>query len=87
MVSFYGRSQVDNSLMRSAVQAFGIVSVAIFRKAYTSTVRFLKYQHEHTFLLARGIPQFEKSRQQISSICPIRNKLHPAQKPIPALSR
>ena len=57
-----------------------------FRKSYSSKSRFLRYQHEQAFLLAKGRPPLPK--QPLGDVMEMPysgNKLHPTQKPIPAL--
>ena len=58
----------------------------MFRKSYASKSRFLRYQHEQAFLLAKGRPPLP--RQPLSDVMDMPysgNKLHPTQKPIPSL--
>ena len=55
-VSFYGWNKTD--LFMAAWRAAGlrIVGHIVFRKAYASSVRFMRYQHEQAYLLAKGDP-------------------------------
>jgi site-specific DNA-methyltransferase (adenine-specific) len=58
----------------------------VFRKRYSSSVRFLKYEHEAAYLLAKG--DVKPPAQPISDVIDFQytgNKLHPTQKPTTAL--
>ena len=58
----------------------------VFRKRYPSSTRFLRYQHEQAYLLVKGEPA--APAQPIPDVIEFPytgNKLHPTQKPIPAL--
>src|SRR5260370_20598629 len=60
----------------------------VFRKNYISKSRFLRYQHEQAFLLAKGRPPLPK--QPLGDVMDMPysgNKLHPTQKPVPALAQ
>jgi site-specific DNA-methyltransferase (adenine-specific) len=58
----------------------------VFRKSYSSKSRFLRYQHEQAFLLAKGRPPLPKRPLGDVMDMPYSgNALHPTQKPIPAL--
>lgn len=87
-VSFYGWHKVD--LFMSAWRAAGFRPVGhiVFRKRYASSVRFLRYEHEMAYLLAKG--------DVILPVTPIAdvldfpytgNKLHPTQKPVVPLKQ
>jgi site-specific DNA-methyltransferase (adenine-specific) len=56
MVSFYGRTQVDKFYHAWRSAGFRVVGHLVFRKQYTSKSRFLRYQHEQAYLLAKGNP-------------------------------
>jgi DNA modification methylase len=86
MISFYGWTQVDKffSAWRSA--GFRTVGHLVFRKQYASKSRFLKYQHEQAYLLAKGNPQLpEHPIPDVIDMPYSGNKLHPTQKPVAAL--
>jgi DNA modification methylase len=86
MVSFYGWTQVDKFFDAWRSAGFRIVGHMVFRKHYTSKARFLKYQHEQAYLLAKGNPILPKQPTGDVIDMPYSgNKLHPTQKPVPAL--
>jgi len=58
-----------------------------FIKKYASTERFLRYQHENAYLLAKGNPQ--KPVRTIPDVLEWKytgNNLHPTQKPLCVLT-
>jgi hypothetical protein len=84
MVSFYGWTRVDKFFDAWRSTGFRVVGHLVFRKQYTSKARFLKYQHEQAYLLAKENP----AKQPTADVVDMPysgNKLHPTQKPIPAL--
>ena len=86
MVAFYSWTQIDKFFDAWRNAGFRIVGHIVFRKQYTSKARFLKYQHELAYLLAKGNPMIPK--QTIADIIDVPytgNKLHPTQKPVAAL--
>lgn len=86
MVSFYGWTQVDKFFDAWRSAGFRLIGHLVFRKPYVSKSRFVKYQHEQAYLLAKGSPAFPEN--PISDVIDMPysgNKLHPTQKPIPAL--
>lgn len=86
MVSFYGWTQVDRFFSAWRGAGFRIVGHLVFRKAYTSKSRFLKYQHEQAFLLAKGNPAMpKKSIADVIDMPYSGNRFHPTQKPVAAL--
>jgi site-specific DNA-methyltransferase (adenine-specific) len=83
-VSFYGWTKID--LFMAAWRAAGlrIVGHIVFRKAYASSVRFMRYQHEQAYLLAKG--DVSPPRDPLSDVMDFpysHNRLHPTQKPTP----
>jgi site-specific DNA-methyltransferase (adenine-specific) len=70
-IMFYGWTKIDAFFEAWRKAGFQPVGHIVFRKSYSSKSRFLRYQHEQAFLLAKGRPPLPK--------------LHPTQKPIPAL--
>jgi site-specific DNA-methyltransferase (adenine-specific) len=85
-VSFYGWPQADQFLVAFRAAGFRVVGHLAFPKRYTSTTKFLRYQHECAYLLAKGWP-----REPADTIGDVvdwaysGNKLHPTQKPISVL--
>jgi site-specific DNA-methyltransferase (adenine-specific) len=75
-ISFYGWNRADQF----------ISAWLVFRKRYASSVRFLRYQHEMAYLLAKGAP--EMPANPVSDVIDFDytgNRLHPTQKPVQAL--
>jgi DNA modification methylase len=72
-VMFYGWTKVDSFFEAWRSAGFQPVGHIVFRKSYSSKSRFLRYQHE-----------------QLGDVMDMPysgNKLHPTQKPIPALAQ
>lgn len=87
-VMFYGWTKVDEFFAAWKQAGFQPVGHIVFRKAYTSKSRFLSYQHEQAFLLAKGRPPLPK--QPVGDVIDMPysgNKLHPTQKPVAALAQ
>ena len=85
-VMFYGWTKVDAFFEAWRSAGFQPVGHIVFRKSYSSKSRFLRYQHEQAFLLAKGRPPLPK--QPLGDVMDMPysgNKLHPTQKPIAAL--
>lgn len=61
---------------------FRVIEHLVFRKQYCSQSRFLGYQHEQAYLLAKGRPKLPA--QPISDVLE-RNKMHPTRKPVSVL--
>jgi site-specific DNA-methyltransferase (adenine-specific) len=85
-ISFYGWNKTD--LFMAAWRAAGlrIVGHIVFRKTYASSVRFMRYQHEQAYLLAKG--DVVPPRDPLSDVMDFpysHNRLHPTQKPTHAL--
>jgi site-specific DNA-methyltransferase (adenine-specific) len=86
MVSFYGWIQVDKFFHAWRSAGFRTVGHLVFRKHYTSKSRFLRYQYEQAYLLAKGNPALpENPAGDIIDMSYSGNKLHPTQKPVAAL--
>jgi site-specific DNA-methyltransferase (adenine-specific) len=86
-VSFYGWHKADTFLSVWREAGFRIVGHLTFVKRYASTERFLRYQHENAYLLAKGNPQ--KPTRTIPDVLEWKytgNKLHPTQKPVSVLT-
>jgi DNA modification methylase len=85
-VSFYGWNKADLFISAWRAAGFRIVGHIVFRKKYASSTRFLRYQHEQAYLLAKGDatpPEFSLS--DVIDFKYTGNRLHPTQKPIEAL--
>jgi site-specific DNA-methyltransferase (adenine-specific) len=85
-VSFYGWNKVDLFVQAWRAAGFRIVGHLVFTKDYASSVRFLRYQHEQAYLLAKGdvaLPDVRLS--DVLEFRGTRNRLHPTQKPVSAL--
>jgi len=85
-VSFYGWNKTDVFMAAWREAGFAVVGHIVFRKHYASKSRFLSYEHESAYLLAKGRPSLPASPVpdvldwQYSG-----NKLHPTQKPVQPL--
>ena len=85
-VSFYGWNKVDTFMAAWREAGFDIVGHIVFRKRYSSKARYLSYEHESAYLLAKGRPPLPASPVpdvldwQYSG-----NRLHPTQKPVQPL--
>jgi DNA modification methylase len=86
-VMFYGWTKVDAFFEAWKAAGFQPVGHIVFRKAYSSKSRFLSYQHEQAFLLAKGRPPLPK--QPLGDVMDMPysgNRLHPTQKPVVVLA-
>lgn len=86
-VSFYGWTKID--LFFAAWKKAGLrpVGHVVFAKQYASSKRFLAYQHESAYLLAKGQPELPGN--PLPDVLPWKytgNKLHPTQKPVSCLT-
>ena len=82
-VSFYGWHKADKFLAAWREVGFRVIGHLTFIKRYASTERFLRYQHENAYLLAKGNPQ--KPVHTIPDVLEWKytgNNLHPTQKPV-----
>jgi site-specific DNA-methyltransferase (adenine-specific) len=87
-IMFYGWTKVDAFFDAWRNAGFQPVGHIVFHKSYSSKSRFLRYQHEQAFLLAKGRPPLPK--QPLGDVMDMPysgNKLHPTQKPVPALAQ
>lgn len=87
-IMFYGWTKIDAFFEAWRSAGFQPVGHIVFRKSYSSKSRFLRYQHEQAFLLAKGRPPLPK--QPLGDVMEMPysgNKLHPTQKPVPALAQ
>lgn len=86
-VSFYGWNKVDLFMEAWRAAGFRIVGHLVFRKAYASSSRFLRYEHEQAYLLARGNPRMpSRVIPDVIDFPYSGNRLHPTQKPLEALT-
>jgi site-specific DNA-methyltransferase (adenine-specific) len=86
-VSFYGWNKVDLFMGAWKAAGFRIVGHIVFRKRYASSVKFLRYQHEQAYLLAKGnVSLPENPIPDVIDFPYAGNKLHPTQKPVEALT-
>ena len=86
-VMFYGWTKIDKFFEAWTSAGFQPVGHIVFRKRYSSKSRFLRYEHEMAYLLAKGRPALPKS--PIADVIDVNytgNKLHPTQKPVAALA-
>jgi DNA modification methylase len=86
-IMFYGWTKIDAFFEAWRSAGFQPVGHIVFRKSYSSKSRFLRYQHEQAFLLAKGRPPLPK--QPLGDVMDMPysgNKLHPTQKPVAALA-
>ena len=86
-VSFYGWHQADKFLAAWREAGFRLAGHLTFTKRYPSAERFLRYQHENAYLLAKGNPP--QPTQRIPDVLEWKysgNKLHPTQKPLCVLT-
>jgi site-specific DNA-methyltransferase (adenine-specific) len=83
-VSFYGWSHADRFMAAYRAAGFRVVGHFVFPKHYTSSEKYLRYQHECAYLLAKGRPLL--SAKPIGDVIPwttyTHNELHPTQKPL-----
>ncbi|MFT3719253.1 DNA methyltransferase [Pseudorhodoferax sp.] len=86
-VSFYGWSRVDRFFSAWRASGFRVVGHIVFAKPYQSKARFLRYQHESAYLLAKGRPA--QPQEPLPDVLPWRysgNRLHPTQKPVDSMA-
>jgi len=86
-VCFYGWHKVDQFLSAWRAAGFRVAGHLTFVKRYASAERYLRYQHENAYLLAKGNP--DKPVRTIPDVLEWNysgNHLHPTQKPVCALT-
>ena len=86
-VSFYGWNRVDRFFSAWRAAGFRVVGHIVFAKPYQSKARFLRYQHESAYLLAKGQPA--QPQEPLPDVLPWKysgNRLHPTQKPVDSLA-
>ena len=85
-VSFYSWTRVDRFMAAWRGVGFQAVGHLVFCKAYASQSRFLRYQHEQAYLLAKGRPSLPIDPiPDVIDMPYSGNGLHPTQKPVAAL--
>jgi DNA modification methylase len=85
-VSFYGWPQADKFLQAYRSAGFRVVGHFTFPKRYTSSTRYVRYQHEAAHLLAKGHPPCPHNPiGDVIEWSYTGNKLHPTQKPLSVL--
>ncbi|MGE0596223.1 MAG: DNA methyltransferase [Hyphomonadaceae bacterium] len=86
-VSFYGWSKADRFIAAWRAAGFQLVGHIVFRKSYASSARYLRYEHEQAYLLARGRPAMPVTPiPDVIDFSYTGNRLHPTQKPVEALT-
>jgi site-specific DNA-methyltransferase (adenine-specific) len=85
-VSFYGWSKADRFIAAWRSAGFRMVGHLVFRKKYASSARFLRYQHEQAYLLAKGdVTPPAAPMPDVLDWVYTGNRLHPTQKPVQIL--
>jgi len=85
-VSFYGWSKADRFLQAYRAAGFRVVGHFVFPKRYASAEKFVRYQHECAYLLAKGNPALPANALgDVIDWTYSGNKLHPTQKPLSVL--
>ena len=85
-VSFYGWNRVDAFFAAWKRAGFTPVGHLVFNKTYASSQRFVRYQHESAYVLAKGRPEMPAA--PISDVLPWRysgNRCHPTEKSVDTL--
>lgn len=86
MVAFYSWTKVDQFMDAWRSAGFRTAGHLVFRKAYASKARFLRYQHEQAYLLVKGQPALpEHPIADVIDMPYSGNVLHPTQKSVEAL--
>lgn len=85
-VSFYGWSKIDKFFAAWSGAGFRPVAHFTFPKRYTSSERFVRYQHESAYLLAKGRPKTPDTLiGDVIDWTYSGNKIHLTQKPVSVL--
>jgi len=85
-VSFYSWTRADRFIAAWREAGFRMVGHIVFRKRYASSARFLRYEHEQAYLLAKGdVALPAVPIPDVIDFPYTRNTLHPTQKPVEAL--
>jgi DNA modification methylase len=70
-ISFYGWPHADRFLQAYRAAGFRVVGHFVFPKRYTSSEKYLRYQHECAYLLAKGIRKYLRLLSAMSSTGPL----------------
>ena len=85
-VCFYGWPKVDRFFAAWRQAGFHPVGHLVWTKRYSSRKRFVGYQHEQAYLLAKGYPQQpEHPLGDVLRWQYTENRLHPTEKPVSGL--
>lgn len=85
-LSFYGWNVADKFIGAWRAAGFRIVGHVVFRKRYASSVKFLRYEHECAYLLAKGDVELpENAPSDVVDWLYTGNRLHPTQKAVEML--
>jgi site-specific DNA-methyltransferase (adenine-specific) len=85
-VSFYGWNKIDLFMAAWRAAGFRIAGHIVFRKRYASSVRYMRYEHEQAYLLAKGDPSLPlRPIADVIDWSYTGNRLHPTQKPVASL--
>ena len=85
-VSFYGWPAADRFLAAYREAGFRPVAHLTFPKGYSSSIAYVRSEHENAHLLVKGCPW--QCDGTIADVLPWKytgNRLHPTQKPLEAL--
>ena len=86
MVCFYGWTKIDRFFAAWHGTGFHPVGHLVFCKSYSTKARFMKYQHEQAYLLAKGNPPLpEHCISDVQELKYTGNALHPTQKAVTSL--
>jgi len=82
-VSFYAWNKADLFLRAWRKAGFSIVGHVVFTKEYASSTRFMRYQHEQAYLLAKGsVVRPTSPPPDVIRWTNTGNRLHPTEKPV-----
>jgi adenine-specific DNA-methyltransferase len=82
-VSFYAWNKVGRFIEAWKKAGFHLAGHVVFTKRYSSSARFLEYQHEQAYLLAKGNPAApDHPPPDVIRWTYTGNRLHPTQKPV-----
>ncbi len=85
-ISFYGWNVADKFIAAWREAGFRIVGHIVFRKRYASSVKFLRYEHECAYLLAKGDVELPANApSDVIDWIYTGNRLHPTQKSVAML--
>lgn len=85
-ISFYGWPRAEQFLRTWRFAGFRPIAHLVFIKTYASATRFVRYQHEQAYVLAKGWPA--NPQAPIADVITWKytsNRLHPTQKPVSVL--